>query len=72
MSLLKTLGVALLVMVSVSAAAVFWFVNVHGISARQKPVAIEEFVARRLRNRAIPRGAAEMNNSGDGDTTRDR
>lgn len=39
-----------------------WFVTEHGFSAREKPMAIEAFVARRLRNFAIPSDAAGLRN----------
>lgn len=43
-------------------AATLWFVKSHGFSARDKPTAVEAFIARGLRNFAIPAEAAQMQN----------
>lgn len=53
-------GVALLV-VALGVVAVTQFVR-HGFSAHEEPWAVEAFVARHLRNLAIPAGAREQQN----------
>ena len=55
MGSLKIILLTLAAVLAGLAAAAFWFVNAHGISAREKPLAIETFFARRLRDRAVPR-----------------
>lgn len=44
------------------AIGLFWFVKVHGFSAREKPTALEAFFARRARNLSIPAEAGEKRN----------
>jgi mono/diheme cytochrome c family protein len=43
-------------------AALLWFVRGHSFSARDRPSAVEGFIARRLRNFSIPGAAARMRN----------
>ena len=40
----------------------YWFVTAHGFSAREKPWAVEAFIARNVRRLAIPSGAKELEN----------
>ena len=58
---LKTLLVSSLILVLVVAGGA-WLVLRDGVSARDEPGAIEEFVARRLRHLAIPRDEREAKN----------
>lgn len=44
----------LLLVVVALAGGLWWYVRVHGFSARAEPAAFEEFVAERLRRLAIP------------------
>ena len=58
-------GFRILLVVAVVAAAgayLLWAYLEHGISARDKPLAVETFVARRLRHLAIPREARSRSN----------
>jgi mono/diheme cytochrome c family protein len=58
-----TKAIAGIVLVLALWAAVYgWLVLQHGFSARDQPLAIEAFVARRFRHLAIPRGAREQAN----------
>lgn len=52
---------AALLLAGVFAAGFFAFLR-HGFSAREKPWAVEAFVARRLRRLAIPRAASQVQN----------
>lgn len=39
---------------------IYWFITAHGFSAREKPTALEAFLARRARRIATPPGAREL------------
>ena len=56
------IGLALVLIVVAGSAAAVWFVLQHGFSARDQPMAIEAFVARRLRHLAVPRSARQAQN----------
>lgn len=43
-------------------AGLFWYVKVHAFSAREKPMAVEAFLARRVRNFSIPSDARQKKN----------
>ena len=58
---LRCLGVLVVVLV-LAAAGVYWFVSTRGVSARDKPLALEAFIARHLRRLALPAGARPMTN----------
>ena len=45
------------VLLLTGSAAGYWYVSAHGFSARDKPLAVEAFVARNLRRLAIPADA---------------
>ena len=60
-TLLRCLGVLGVLMV-LAAAGVSWFVSTRGVSARDKPLALEAFIARHLRRLALPAGARTMTN----------
>lgn len=55
------LGFAAALLVVLGVVGLFSFLQ-HGVSARERPWAIEAFVARRLRRLAVPRGAHEAVN----------
>ena len=56
-------GLALIVLlIVVGAATALWLFVRHGFSARDQPMAIEAFVARRLRHLAVPRSARRATN----------
>lgn len=42
--------------------SIAWYIGVHGFSARDKPMAMEAYLARRARLLAIPAGAKSMKN----------
>jgi mono/diheme cytochrome c family protein len=46
----------------IAAAWIYWFVTQHGFSAREKPTAMEAFLARHARRIATPPGAGELKN----------
>ena len=57
------IAAAFLILVIVGIGAwVYWFVTAHGISAREKPTAIEAFLARHARRIASPGGAKDLRN----------
>ena len=58
---LRCVGVLVVVLV-LAAAGVYWFVSTRGVSARDKPLALEAFIARHLRRLALPAGARTMTN----------
>lgn len=61
--MVKPLRVGLLLLaVAAACAALLAAYLAHGVSARDRPLAIEAFVARRLRHLAIPRGARRRSN----------
>ncbi len=61
--MVKPLRVGLLLLaVAAACAALLAAYLAHGVSARDRPLAIEAFVARRLRHLAIPRGARRRPN----------
>jgi hypothetical protein len=58
---LRCLGVLGVIMV-LAAGAVYGFVSARGLRARDKPLALEAFMARHLRRLALPPGARTMTN----------
>ncbi len=62
MSKLKMFLLLGIVLVTVMAGWLFWFVAFHGFSARDKPSAFEEFLATHARRIATPKGARELVN----------
>jgi mono/diheme cytochrome c family protein len=58
----KKIAVAVVFIALAVAATTLITMVQHGFSARDEPLAIEAFVARRLRRFAVPRGAREMQN----------
>jgi mono/diheme cytochrome c family protein len=52
----------LLLLVLSLAAFGWWYVRVHGFSARAEPAAFEEFVAERLRRLSVPAGDRDLKN----------
>jgi mono/diheme cytochrome c family protein len=56
------IGLVLVLLVVTGAVTTLWFVLQHGFSARDQPMAIEAFVARRLRHLAVPRSARQAQN----------
>lgn len=56
------IGLTLVLIVVAGSAAAVWSVLQHGFSARDQPMAIEAFVARRLRHLAVPRSARQAPN----------
>jgi mono/diheme cytochrome c family protein len=46
--------VAFALLFSVTAIGVYWYVGLHGFSARDKPTGLEEWLAKRARRLAIP------------------
>lgn len=63
MSRTKVSVIALLLILASGGACLYWFVTAHSFSAREKPLAIEAFVARNLRHLALPPGVGNMKNS---------
>jgi mono/diheme cytochrome c family protein len=53
-------GAVLLTLVAVF--GLFAFLRTHGFSAREKPTALEAFIARRVRRLAMPRAVRELRN----------
>ena len=51
-----------MVLIVAGLAGIYWYVRVHGFSARGKPNSMEAFLARRLRYIAIPAAAREAKN----------
>lgn len=58
----RKISLAVVLTALVVAATTFVRVLQHGLSAREQPLAIEAFVARRLRHLAVPRGARAAQN----------
>jgi mono/diheme cytochrome c family protein len=58
----RLLGIAALVVFICGGAWVYWFVRSHGFSAREKPTALEAYLARHARRIAAPPGARELKN----------
>ncbi len=60
----KRTKIGLLIFALVTLAAVLTLVGIlrHGFSARDEPTALEAFVARRLRQLAVPSAARNMEN----------
>jgi mono/diheme cytochrome c family protein len=54
--------VLLIVLVAALGAVAVWYVAANGLSARDEPSRVEEFVARRVRTLAIARRARELTN----------
>lgn len=52
----------IVVLVGAGAATTVWLLLQHGFSARDQPMAVEAFVARRLRHLAVPRSARQAKN----------
>jgi mono/diheme cytochrome c family protein len=40
----------------------YWLIRIHGFSARERPMAVEAFLARHLRRMAIPPGSKNLRN----------
>ena len=61
---MKWLLVCLIVLALVAAglAGTYWYVRLHGFSARGRPSSLEAFVAQRLRRIATPNDAREQHN----------
>lgn len=57
----KALGILALVMLAIC-AALYLFLTTHSFSARERPSALEAFLARRARSLAIPPGAKRQQN----------
>lgn len=57
MRLSKLLGLITLVVLLGGGAWAYWFIRSHGFSAREKPTALEAYLARHARRIAAPRGA---------------
>src|SRR5205814_8566717 len=51
-----------LALVAAGLAGTYWYVRLHGFSARGRPSSLEAFVALRLRRIATPNDAREQNN----------
>ena len=58
----RALGVVLAAMILGVAGTLYWYVTRHGFSARERPLAIEAWVARNVRRLAMPAGARNMKN----------
>ena len=54
--------VVLVVAIVLVCGGVYWFVSTRSFSAREKPLALEAFIARNLRRLATPSGARSMTN----------
>ena len=55
--------IAIVVLILVAVGAwVYWFVTMHGFSARERPTAMEAWMARHARRIAAPPGAKELKN----------
>lgn len=58
----KIAGVSLILVIIGAGVWMYWFVTAHGFSARERPTAIEAFLARHARKIAVPRGAKGLRN----------
>lgn len=56
---LLLLGLVILIL---AVSYLYWFITQHSFSAREKPLAIESFIARNLRHLALPPGVRGMKN----------
>ncbi len=56
------IGLAFVVLVIAGGVTALWLFVQHGFSARDRPTAVEAFVARRLRHLAVPRSARQAPN----------
>lgn len=62
MRLSRVLALVFAMVVVCFAAGLFWYVKVHGFSAREKPSAFEGFFARKVRNLSMPADARNTKN----------
>lgn len=58
----RPLIIAVLVLLLGGAAIGVWYIKSHGFSAREKPLAVEAFIARNLRLLAVPSDVGELKN----------
>jgi mono/diheme cytochrome c family protein len=58
----RTLFLTAIILVVSTGFGLFWYVKTHSFSAREKPNAVETYVARNLRRLAIPFGVVDMKN----------
>lgn len=58
----RTLAIAGSVLLLTAAGLALWYIKGHGFSARDKPLAVEAFIARKVRGLAIPSGAKSLEN----------
>jgi hypothetical protein len=55
-------AVAVAILLAVGAMGAWWYLGIHGFSARERPMIVEAFIARHLRHIAVPRSQRNMGN----------
>jgi mono/diheme cytochrome c family protein len=55
-------AVAVAILLAVGAMGAWWYIMIHGFSARERPMIIEAFIARHLRHIAVPRSQQSAGN----------
>lgn len=58
----KVVAISVVVLFVAAGAWLYWFVTAHGFSAREKPSALEAYLAKHARGIATPPGAKELKN----------